>query len=128
MTQRSQVEFALAKFREHWPPNCRLAEQRDKNLQALADLNLTADQRKEIILHLKVENYVSGPLEDKGKGGGSIWIFGKFIEDIEVYIKLSLFGAGGKLYAKCISFHPADQPLTYPFSKGGETNDQEFSC
>ena len=74
LTQRSQVEFALTQFRQNWPPKYWVAEMRDKNLQTLADLNLNADERKAIILHLAVKDYVSGPSENKGKGGGSIGV------------------------------------------------------
>lgn len=62
-----------------------------KNIQALADLNLTAEQRKEIILHLTPEDYIEGPVTDRDRGGEDIWIFGKQVRGEEVYIKLKLF-------------------------------------
>lgn len=116
MTQRTQVELFLAQFRECWPPRCSISGKRDKNLQGLADLNLTAKQREEEIMSLAVENYHDGPLENKSRGGQGIWIFGKLINGIELYIKLNIFEADGQFYATCISFHPAEVCLTYPFA------------
>lgn len=110
MVHRAQVELFLKQFRECWPPKC-LTIKTDKNLQALADLNITAVQRKEIILQLTPEDYIRGPEEDKDRGGENIWIFAKHVQGREIYIKLKFFEAGGNFYAKCLSFHPAEWPL-----------------
>jgi len=67
-------------------------------------------------MSLTVEHYHDGPLENISRGGRGIWIFGKVINGIEVYIKLNIFEAGGRFHATCISFHPAEFCLTYPFA------------
>lgn len=123
MAQRTQVELFLAQFRESWPPRCLISGERDKNLQGLADLNLTAKQREAEIMGLSVENYHDGPLENKSRGGQGIWIFGKVTNGTEVYIKLNIFEAGGQLHATCISFHPAERCMKYPFAQRGMGHD-----
>jgi hypothetical protein len=54
-----------------------------------------------------------GPEPDKDKPG-DIWIFGKEIEGKEVYIKLKIAIVGEVRIAKCISFHIANFPLSFP--------------
>lgn len=87
---------------------------RKKNNDCLIALGLTKDQRKEIILQLSVIDYIKGPEADFDKAG-SIWIFGKVIGGYEVYIKLKLIESENQKIAKCLSFHIADYPMTYPF-------------
>lgn len=111
----TQVELFIREFRECWPPKCHVVNT-EKNIQALADLNLTARQRREIILHLTPADYIKGPLEDKDRGGENIWIFSKEVQGQQVYIKLKLFEAKGHFFGKCISFHPAEWPMDNPFS------------
>jgi hypothetical protein len=41
-----------------------------------------------------------------------VWVFGKHIEGTEVYIKLKLTNTEAP---KCLSFHPAERTLHYPF-------------
>lgn len=115
MVRPAQVVLFVTQFREHWPPKC-VVISTDKNIQALANFNITPRQRRDIILHLSVENYVDGPLLDKDRGGEGIWIFGERVQEEEVYIKLNLFEVKGKYCASCLSFHPAEWSLTYPFS------------
>lgn len=115
MVRPAQVVLFITQFREYWPPKC-VVINTDKNIQALADLNITAKQRQEIILHLSVENYSEGPSRDRDRGGEGIWIFGKQVQGQEIYIKLNLFEVKEKYFASCLSFHPAERTLTYPFS------------
>jgi len=85
-----------------------------ENQQSLADLGLTRENRKDIILSLTVQDYCSGPEPDKDQLG-EIWVFGKEVGDHEVYIKLKIADTGSMKIAKCISFHAAMYPLNYPF-------------
>jgi hypothetical protein len=45
---------------------------------------------------------------------GEIWEFGKRIGGNDVYIKLKIAQVGNDKIAKCISFHKAEFPLSYP--------------
>jgi hypothetical protein len=59
-----------------------------------------------------------GPEPDKDHSrGGAIWVFGKTIKGHEIYIKLKLAEVNGKSLAKCISFHKANLPITYPLRR-----------
>ena len=42
-----------------------------------------------------------------------MWVFGKSVKNTEVYIKISLGRTDHPVI--CISFHPAEHNLTYPF-------------
>jgi hypothetical protein len=113
MTTIAEVESFLRDFKtklEIWDV---LFLQRPKNLQALADLNITAIRRKEILKELEAEDYSEGPVEEVVFQGSDMWIFGKTINQTEVYIKITL-GKPGK-NVLCISFHPAEHPMNYPF-------------
>jgi hypothetical protein len=87
---------------------------RSVNQQALKNLGLNKQTQKDEILSLTVEDYCSGPNPDKDLPG-QIWVFGKVIKDQEVYIKLKTAEIGSEKIAKCISFHPADHQLCYPY-------------
>jgi hypothetical protein len=86
---------------------------RDKNLQALADLDITAIKRLEYIMNLKAEDYYAGPKNDTYNTTlPAYYEFGVQIKGIEVYIKISK-GLTNKP-ADCMSFHPAEFTMTYP--------------
>ena len=85
---------------------------RQNNRDALLDLGLTAQQREEIILSLSVADYCSGPEKDKYKPG-YYWVFGKKIDNAEIYIKLKISEYQGEEYPICFSFHGSEHPLKY---------------
>ena len=113
MTERWQVELFLREFKRTWPPDC-LVIPRDKNNHALAAIGLTPLQRRDEILGLSVGDYVAGPEDDTDAPDQAVWVFGKRIEEHEVYIKLAMKKTEGGFVAKCISFHEAEYPLGYP--------------
>ncbi len=86
---------------------------RRENIKALAALGLTKKNCKDEILSLSVSDYCKGPEPDKDKPG-NIWVFGKKIGGKEVYIKLKIAVVGKERVAKCISFHIANFPLSFP--------------
>ena len=91
---------------------------RDKNTAALAELGLTESNRINEILSLSVADYCGGPEKDQDRVG-EVWIFGKQIDEREVYMKLKVATIKGsksaeKKIAKCISFHAAEHPLRFP--------------
>lgn len=88
---------------------------REKNLAALAEVGLTTTHAKQIIAALAPEDYCSGPDPDRCLTGNNVWVFGTTINNREFYIKLSDDFSGD--YAKCLSFHPAEQPLHYPLRR-----------
>ncbi|MDE2237050.1 MAG: hypothetical protein KGK30_04105 [Elusimicrobia bacterium] len=98
---------------------------REVNRDFLLKHGFTPRERVEVILGLRVENYIKGPEEDdRARGPKDIWFFGVEYEQVSIYIKLQLVeekdAAAGKTlkHAKCISFHEAKWPMIYPY--GGE--------
>jgi hypothetical protein len=89
-------------------------EQREKNKQALLDLEITSDKRINIIEKLKPGNYHAGPKIDTNDiGSTDYWEFGTKVKNREIYIKLKMGNANNPVI--CISFHEAEFKLTYPF-------------
>lgn len=86
-----------------------------KNMDALIALGITGKIRDEVILSLALEDYSSGPTRDDYKPG-IYWVFGKKLDAAEIYIKLKIVtDTYGNDFAICLSFHPAEYPMTFPF-------------
>jgi len=86
---------------------------RDKNLSAFDDLNISPKQRVDFLKDLKPEDYCSGPNPDRDvPDRPDYYEFGIIVNGQEVYIKLSL-GLTNKP-VDCISFHLAEWPMKYP--------------
>lgn len=85
---------------------------RAKNLQTLAELEITPGYRKNILEELESTDYSEGPLLDNMMNDSDMWVFGKKIKRQEVYIKITM----GKpnLSTVCISFHLSEYPMQYP--------------
>ena len=88
-------------------------------LEALAWLGLTKENCRDEILTLTVNDYCEGPSPDKDKPG-EVWVFGKNMGGTGIYIKLKLALVEGQMIAKCLSFHPAGYPLSFPFKEKKE--------
>jgi hypothetical protein len=86
---------------------------RREHADALAELEITEQDRLNEILSLSVENYSSGPEPDRDRAG-EVWKFGKEINGHEVHIKLKIAETGDRKIAKCISFHKAKHAQKYP--------------
>lgn len=87
-------------------------DDRGKNAQTLAELEITPTYRKEVIKTIVVEDYSEGPIVDTLNRYGEMWIFGKNVKKQEVYIKISLGIPSSSTI--CISFHKAERQLKYP--------------
>jgi len=86
---------------------------RNKNIQALADLDINPAKRIEVLNNLTVDDFSEGPFEELIFGGSEMWVFGKQINGIEVYIKISM-GRPNKA-TLCISFHLSEYKMNYPY-------------
>lgn len=118
MATRSEVELFLSQFKvklDIW--GIIFLDGREKNMQALADLNISRFERLRIRT-IQVEHYSEGPIRDELNDYGEMWVFGKDVNGTETYIKITL----GKPNLKtiCISFHQAELPMTYPFKHNKE--------
>ncbi|XAZ82113.1 hypothetical protein A6C57_28115 (plasmid) [Fibrella sp. ES10-3-2-2] len=85
---------------------------REKNLQALADLDIRPFERTAYLRSLAVEHYYRGPHPDQA-GISDLWEFGVQVKGKEVYIKIQLGSPNHSTI--CISFHTAEFPMTYPY-------------
>lgn len=88
-------------------------DDRGKNTQTLADLEISPALRDKVIEGIELEDYCQGPVPDKLNKGSEMWVFGKLIKNKEIYIKVTMGIVNAS--AICISFHFAEQPLQYPF-------------
>lgn len=116
MATRREVEEFLSQFKVKlniW--GIVFIDGRDKNMQALTDLNITPTERVEEVKTIQVEHYSEGPIRDLLNDYGEMWVFGKDVKGIETYIKITV----GKPNMKtiCISFHRAEHPMEYPLKE-----------
>jgi hypothetical protein len=113
MANKQEVEIFLKELKEKIRFFDIVFRPRDKNLQALADLDISAIKRLEYIVNLKAEDYYEGPKNDTYESSRpDYYEFGIQVKKIEVYIKISK-GLSNKS-VDCMSFHPAEFPMTYP--------------
>lgn len=83
-----------------------------KNTRAMLTLDLTSDNRLEILRKLIVGDYIGGPIEDQQDIGSPLWVFGKQIKGVDIYIKIAMGKPNDRVI--CISFHQAEGKLIYP--------------
>lgn len=89
-------------------------DDRAKNLQALAELEITGTERTELIKSLESVNYCAGLTKNElYKNHPDYWEFGLEIKNKEVYIKIEMGLPNSSVI--CISFHVAKHGLKYPF-------------
>ena len=111
--EKHEVERFLTDFRTKkgiW--GIRFYNERNKNTQALLFLEITPAQREKIIDALVALDYVEGPIEDAMYRKSDMWVFGRIVSDIEIYIKITMGDINSQTI--CISFHPAEHALGYP--------------
>ena len=117
MALREEVEVFLQSFHEKVEVfGILFRDDRAKNRNALFDLDITRFERMEVIKSIESEDYSEGPITDELNHGSEMWVFGKDVKDIEVYIKITMGGFNGR--SICISFHRAEHPMNYPLKRG----------
>jgi hypothetical protein len=90
-----------------------LLVKRTESVECITELGLTLTDVRDAILGLSVADYCAGPLQDRDMPG-DLWVFGKVMEDREIYIKLKLARIGPVKRVRIVSFHPAKESLCYP--------------
>ena len=114
MATKEQVEVFLKRLKEKIKVfDIIFRDDRGKNLQTLATLEITPTYRKQVILNIEPEDYSEGPIVDTLNKMGEMWAFGKNVKEQEVYIKITLGQPNNSTI--CISFHLAEHPMNYPF-------------
>lgn len=113
MTSKQEVELFLNQLKDKIKVFDVAFRSRGKNLDDLAELDITPLKRVEYLMKLKVEDYYSGPHEDTyDQTKPDYYEFGIQIKGKEVYIKISP-GLPSKM-VDCMSFHIAEFPMNYP--------------
>jgi len=113
---KEQIERFLKEFQERMKWSCPpiiYIDRYKNNLQELATIDITGNQRDEIIRGLTYIDYMEGPYENKTKGQGDVWVFGKAVKGTDLYIKIYINTILGKSNI-CISFHISEESNTYP--------------
>lgn len=114
MTSVVEVTSFLRNFKEKmkfWDVLFR--DDRNKNAQALIDLELRPIDRITVLETLDIKDYSEGPLTETLYRGADMWVFGKTVKKKEVYIKITMGAMNSS--AICISFHLAQHKMNYPF-------------
>lgn len=114
MAPEEEVSRFLADFKAKMDVYDVVYTSRDKNLQALADLDIRPFERTAYLRSLAVENYYRGPQPDQA-GISDLWEFGIRVKTSEVYVKIQV-GAYNRSTI-CISFHVAEFTMTYPYKQ-----------
>lgn len=113
MTSKKEVELFLSQLKDKIKVFEVAFRPRDKNIESLAELDITPGKRLEYLMNLKAEDYYSGPNKDTyDSTKPEYYEFGIQIKGKEVYIKISP-GLPNKM-VDCMSFHLAEFPMNYP--------------
>lgn len=110
-----KVQHFLQDFQKTKSQNGMVFLDRQKNLQALLDLEIDVAEREATIDRLSYQNYYKGPRPDGVRPGREFWEFGTEVKGQEVYVKLALGIVDGPVL--CYSFHPAERAIRYPYQE-----------
>ena len=115
----SEIKSFLEKIRRTLPNDFILRHSK-KNKKTITELGFNKRLVIEEIDSLSAENYSAGPVSEIGTSN-KVWIFGKIINNREIYIKLKMIGKNNQGEERettyCMSFHFAEQCLDYPNKK-----------
>ncbi len=114
MATQEEVEIFLKQFKVKLEIfGILFRNDRGKNIQTLIDLNITEMERLQIVKTIETQDYSDGPIVDTLNKGCDMWVFGKDVNNQEVYIKITMGYPNRQTI--CISFHIAEHPMNYPF-------------
>lgn len=110
------IESFLEEFKQKFKVYGVFFKNREKNEQALLDLEITPKQREEFLLNLKPENYSKDPFADAyDPDSPENYEFGITVKKKEIYIKINMGKTSKRVM--CISFHIAEREMHYPLNK-----------
>ena len=116
---REEVERFLAQAREVIPSSFNIRHAA-KNKETILALGYNYEAVRQEILGLDGSHYCEGPV-DEHHTRNQVWIFGKIIQNREVYIKIKLIGMNNEGQevdtVHCLSFHFAEYSLDHPYGK-----------
>lgn len=117
MANRDEVKVFLNKFRTTAgnPENLILTRMypSSKNTTCLIALGMTEKEAKMEIFKICIEDYSTGPEDDRDRKGQEVWGFCHKVFGKDIYIKLVLTKDGK---AKILSFHFPEYPMNRPLT------------
>lgn len=84
-----------------------------RNANTLLSLDISPVKRRELVDALVPADYIGGPADHPWYGSASTWSFGKNFKQQQLTISIALGCPTSELI--CIAFHPATEPLHYPY-------------
>ena len=120
VAERWKIEAVLALVRQARFECFRVVgsgDPRNKTRAFMKAIGYRAADVHRTVRELEVADYSSGPLQDDKGRPRDLWVFGRCLEECEVYIKLAAYLKADDVQAVCVSFHEAEWPLVYPYRK-----------
>lgn len=120
---QEDIKRFLKIFKSCWNGNV-IPRTDSKNDDTLTILGITPKHRMEEVKRLHYYDYFRGPSPDhNGDPSKEWWEFGLWIKGREIYIKIRIYTKeNGKYGGKCMSFHIAEEKITYPFKEKRNDN------
>ena len=115
MTSKIEVEEFLEIFKTKLSIFDYILINREKNSQTINNLELKEKDIRKVLEALSIKDYSEGSKQEDFYGGKEMWIFGKNIKKILIYIKVTLAGISKPVI--CISFHEAEYDMIFPFNE-----------
>lgn len=115
VTLKGKVDLFLRNFFELNEKNrIDFSEVNSKTRIFLQQNGLTFNWMKEYVInHLNYSHYFEGPSEHHRNPNASVMVFGMELEDILIYVKISIFTHDDQdLKVGYLSFHPCERPMT----------------
>lgn len=91
--------------------------EREKNLQALSELNMVIADVPKVLQAISYEEYCDGPMDDDKGRSLEWWVFGPHYLGETLYVKVAIHPQKQLL---CMSFHRNEFPLQYPYREATE--------
>jgi len=126
LTRRNQVRKKLSSFLKilNLAGMVMLFQDWMRKMMKRLSLGITPRHRAEEVKRLHYTDYFRGPSPDyDGIAGKEWWEFGLRVKGHEIYIKIRIYKRErGSYGGKCMSFHIAEEKITYPFKEKRDEN------
>ena len=88
-----------------------------KNKNTIIDLSFDETDIVQTLLSLNIEDYSETLLDTRDSDPPKLYVFGKTIQNMEVYIKFKIKETQNKMII-CVSFHYSEHTMNYPYRNG----------
>ncbi|WP_185953366.1 hypothetical protein [Enterococcus casseliflavus] len=107
----TRVRLFLLSFRELFDQNAIKYEFNRKSALYFREMGWTNTHAARYVREkLRISDYCEGPSEHHFKEGTTVTVFGMQLNNVELYVKISIDGN----YCGCMSLHPSERPMNYP--------------